>query len=109
MYPEVHTLASANLLWSGVEAQGTPNVMEAHRNLLKPSHQDERPDHYGILEGSHRTCTKLVAISTTQLEDPNKLPLRHHKAWEDLHNLIEGPQEIATEAPQSLRKSPQLN
>jgi hypothetical protein len=38
-----------------------------------------------------------------------KSPLRHHKAWEDLHNLIGGTQVIATEAPQSLRRYPQLN
>jgi hypothetical protein len=38
-----------------------------------------------------------------------KSPLRHHKAWEDLHNLIGGPQEIAIEATQSLGRSPQLN
>jgi hypothetical protein len=82
MYPEVHTLADANLCW------------EAHHTLLEPSHQDGRPDHYGTLEGSHQTRTKLGAISTTQLEDPNKSPLRHHKAWEDLHNLIGGPQVI---------------
>jgi hypothetical protein len=44
MYPEVHTLPGANLHWSGVEAQGSPNAMEAHRNLLEPSHQDGRPD-----------------------------------------------------------------
>jgi hypothetical protein len=44
MYPEVHTLAGANLRWSGVEAQGSPNATEAHRNPLEPSHQDERPD-----------------------------------------------------------------
>jgi hypothetical protein len=109
MYPEVHTLAGANLRWSGVEAQCSPNAMEAHRNLLKPSHQDGRPNHSGTLEGGHRTHTKLGAMSTTQLEAPKKSPLRHHKAWEDLHNLIGGPQEIATEAPQSLGRSPQLN
>jgi hypothetical protein len=87
-YPKVHTLAGANLHWNGVEAQGTPNATEAHRNLLEPSHQDGRPDHYGTLEGGHQTRAKLGAISTTQLEAPKKLPLRHHKAWEDLHNLI---------------------
>jgi hypothetical protein len=94
MYPEVHTLAGANLRWSGVEAQCSPNATEAHRNLLEPSHQDGRPDHYGTLEGVHRTRTKLGAISTTQLEAPKKSPLRHHKAWEYLHNLIGGPQVI---------------
>jgi hypothetical protein len=109
MYPEVHTLVDANLRWSGVEAQGYPNAMEAHSNLLELSHQDGRPDHYGTLEGGHRTRTTLGAISTTQLEAPKKSPLRHHKAWEDFHNLIGGPQEIATEAPQSLERSPQLN
>jgi hypothetical protein len=103
MYPEVfHTLTGANLCWSGVEAQGTPNATKAHRNLLEPFHQDGRPDHYGTLEGGHQTRTKLGEISTTQLEAPKKSPLRHHKAWEYLHNLIRGPQEIATETPQSL-------
>jgi hypothetical protein len=68
MYPEVPTLAGANLRWSGVEAQGSPNATEAHRNLLGPSHQDGRPDHYGTLEGSFQTRTKLGAISITQLE-----------------------------------------
>jgi hypothetical protein len=38
MYPKVHTLVGANLRWSGVEAQVTPNATEAHRNLLEPSH-----------------------------------------------------------------------
>jgi hypothetical protein len=109
MYLKVHTLAGANLRYSGVEAQGTPNATEAYRNLLESSHQDGRPDHYGTLEGGHRTRTKLGAISTTQLEAPKKSPLRHHKAWEDLHNLIGGPQEITMETPQSLGRSPQLN
>jgi hypothetical protein len=98
-YPEVHTLTGANLCWRGVEAQGTPNATEAHRNLLEPSHQDGRPDHYGTLESGQRTRTNLGAISTTQLEAPKKSPLRHHKAWEDLQNLIGDPQEIAMEAP----------
>jgi hypothetical protein len=53
MYPEVRTFEGANLRWSGVEVQGTPNTTEAHRNLLEPFHQDGRPDHYGILEGDH--------------------------------------------------------
>jgi hypothetical protein len=83
--------------------------MEAHRNLLEPSHQDGRPDHYETLEGGHGTRTKLREISTTQLEAPKKSPLRHHKAWEDLHNLIGDPQEIITEAPQSLGRYPKLN
>jgi hypothetical protein len=65
MYPEVHTLAGANLRWSGVEAQGTPNSTEAHCNLLDPSHQDGRSDHYGTLEGGHRTRTKIRAISSS--------------------------------------------
>jgi hypothetical protein len=91
MYPEVHTLAGANLHWSSVEAQGTPNSTEAHRHLLDPSHQDGRLDHYGTLEGGYHTRTKLGAISITQLEAPKKSSLRHHKAWEDLHNLIRGP------------------
>jgi hypothetical protein len=33
MYLEAHTLAGANLRWSGVEAQCSLNTMEAHRNL----------------------------------------------------------------------------
>jgi hypothetical protein len=59
MYPKVHTLVGANLHWSGVEAQGTPNATEADRNLLEPSHQDGRPDYYGTLEGGHRTHRSL--------------------------------------------------
>jgi hypothetical protein len=43
MYLEVHTLASANLRWSGVEAQGSPNATEAHRNLLEPPTKMEDP------------------------------------------------------------------
>jgi hypothetical protein len=70
MYPEVHTLAGANLRWSGMEAQGSPNATKAHRNLHEPSHQDGRPDHYGTLECGHRTRTNLGAFSTTQLEAP---------------------------------------
>jgi hypothetical protein len=99
MYPEVHTLTGANLHWSRAEAQGSQNATEAHHNLLEPSHQDERSDHYGTLQDGHQTRTNLGAISITQLEAPKKSPLRYHKAWEDLHNLIGGPQEITTKAP----------
>jgi hypothetical protein len=106
MYPKVHTLADPNLRWSGVEAQGSPNATEAHRNRIEPSQQDGRPNHYGIHEGGYRTRTTLGTISTTQLEAPKKSPLRNHEAWEDLHNLIGGPQEITMEAPQSLGRSP---
>jgi hypothetical protein len=49
MHPEVHTLVDVNLRWSGVEAQCSPNAMEAHSIFLEPSHQDRRPDHYGPL------------------------------------------------------------
>jgi hypothetical protein len=65
MYPEVHILAGADLRWSDVEAQGYPNATEAQCNLLESSHQDRRPDHFGTLEGGHRTRTKLREISTT--------------------------------------------
>jgi hypothetical protein len=61
MYPEVHTLAGANLHWSGVEAQGSPNATEAHRNLLEPPTKMEDPIHYGTLEEGHRNRTKLGA------------------------------------------------
>jgi hypothetical protein len=63
MYLEVHALAGANLSWRCVEAQGSLNATEAHRNFLVPSHQDGRPDHYGTLEGGLRTRTKLEEIS----------------------------------------------
>jgi hypothetical protein len=93
MYPEVHTLASANLYWSSVEAQGSPNATEAHRNLLEPSHQDGRPTTMGHL----RAVTEPVQ-AWGNLHNPiggsQESPLRHHKAWEDLHNLIGGPQVI---------------
>jgi hypothetical protein len=72
MYPKVHTLVGANLCWSGVEAQGTPNPTEAHRNLLEPSHQDGRPDALWDTLGRSPNPYKLGAISTTQLEAPNK-------------------------------------
>jgi hypothetical protein len=108
MYPEVHTLASANLRWSGVEAQGSPNSTKAHRNLLESSHQDGRLDHYGTLEGGHRTRTSLG--QSPQLNwRLLRIALRHHKAWKDPYNLIGGPQVTTTEAPQSLGRSPQLN
>jgi hypothetical protein len=42
MYPEVQTLAAANLRWSGVKAQGSPNTKAAHRILLETSHQNGR-------------------------------------------------------------------
>jgi hypothetical protein len=87
MYPEVHTLASANLRLSGVEAEGSPNATEAHHNLIEPSHQDGRPDHYGTLEGGHRTRASLGKSPQLNWRLPR----------------------IATEAPQSLGRSPQLN
>jgi hypothetical protein len=108
IYPEDHTLADANLCWSGVEAQGSPNATEVHHNLLEPSQQDGRPDHYGTFEGGHRTHIKLDNLHNS-IGGSQESPLRHHRAWEDLHNLIGGPKKIATKAPQSLERSPQLN
>jgi hypothetical protein len=87
IYPEVHTLVGANLCLSGVEAQGSPNATEAHRNPLESSHQDGRPDHYETLEGSHRTRTSMGQSPQLNWRLPR----------------------IATEAPQSLGRSPQLN
>jgi hypothetical protein len=87
MYPEVHTLAGANLRWSGVEAQGSPNAMEDNRNLLEPSHQDGRPDHYGTLEGGHRIYTSLGQSPQLNWRLPR----------------------ITTEAPQCLGRYAQLN
>jgi hypothetical protein len=59
MYSEVHTLVDVNLRWSGVEAQGSPNAIEAHHNLLEPSHQDGRPNPLWTLEDGHQTRTNL--------------------------------------------------
>jgi hypothetical protein len=87
MYPKVHTLAGANLHLSGVEAQGSPNTTGAYCNLLEPSHQDERPNHYGTLEGGHQTRTSLGQSPQLNWRFPR----------------------IASEAPQSLERSPQLN
>jgi hypothetical protein len=87
MYPEVHTLTGANLHWSGIETQGFPNVTQAHRNLLEPFHQDERPDHYGTLDDGHRTRTILEQSPQLNWRLPR----------------------IGTKAPQSLGRSPQLN
>jgi hypothetical protein len=56
MYLKVHTLAGANLRWSGVDAQGTPNATEAHHNLLEPSAKMEDP----ITMGQLKAVTKPV-------------------------------------------------
>jgi hypothetical protein len=83
MYPKVHTLAGANLRWSGVEAHGSPNAMEAHRNLLEPSHEDR------TTMGHLRAVTEPVHAwgnLHNSIEVSQESPLRHHKAWEDLHN-----------------------
>jgi hypothetical protein len=50
MYLEVHTLAGANLRWSGVDAHGTPNATEAHHNLLEPFAKMEHPITMGQLK-----------------------------------------------------------
>jgi hypothetical protein len=80
IYPEVHTLASANLRWSGVGHKDPQTPRRPHRMLLEPSHQDGRLDPLWNLEGGHRTRTKLGANSTTELEAPKKSPQRPHKA-----------------------------
>jgi hypothetical protein len=93
MYPEVHTLAGANLCWSGVEAQGSPNITETHRNLLGPPTKMKEPTTMGQL----RAVTEPVQAwgNLHNLVGGSKeSPLRNHKAWEDIHNLIGGPQEI---------------
>ena len=90
MYPEVHTLASANLRWSGVEAQGSPNATVISSS---PPTKMEDPTTMGHL----RVVTKPVQAwgnLHNSIGGSQESPLRHHKAWEDLHNLIGGPQEI---------------
>jgi hypothetical protein len=89
MYPKVHTLADAS--------------------LLEPTTKMEDPITMRHLRAVTKTVQSLGQSPQLNWRLPKKLPLRHHKAWEDLHYLIEGPQEIATEAPQSLGTSPQLN
>jgi hypothetical protein len=74
IYLEVHTLADANIRWSGVEAQDSPNAMEAHRNLLEPSHQDGRPDHYETLEDVTEPVQSLEQSPQLNL----RLPRNHH-------------------------------
>jgi len=59
MYPEVHFPMEANLRWSGVEAQCSPNSPMAHRILLVLSPMQDATIHYGTLEGGHRTRTSL--------------------------------------------------
>jgi hypothetical protein len=72
MYLKVHTLVGANLRWNGVEAEGTPNATEAHRNLSEPPSKMEDPI----------TMRPLRAVNGP------------YKAWGNLHNLIRGSQEI---------------
>jgi hypothetical protein len=59
----------------------------------------EDPITMGHLMAVTEPVQSLVQSPQTQLDAPKKSPLRHHKAWEDLHNLIGGPQEIVTKAP----------
>jgi hypothetical protein len=79
MYLEVHALAGANLSWRCVEAQGS-----------------QIP----------RRLTVISSCPPTKMEDP--ITMEHLRAvskpvqsLRQFHNLIEGSQEIATEAPQS--------
>jgi hypothetical protein len=44
MYPEVHTLAGANIRLIGAKAQDSPNAIMADRIILQPSHQKENLD-----------------------------------------------------------------
>jgi hypothetical protein len=92
-----------------VEAQGTPNTTEAHRNLLEspPPIWKTR-----CTIGHLRVVTEPVQSSGNLhnlIGGSQESPLRHHKAWEVLHNLIGVPQVIATKAPQSLGRYSQLN
>jgi hypothetical protein len=57
MYPEVHNLAGGTLRGSGVEAQGTPNVMMVHCILVEPSHQKGNPQ---STKGPLRVVTEPV-------------------------------------------------
>jgi hypothetical protein len=85
MYPKVHTLAGANLRWSGVEAQGYPNATEAHRNPSSPPSKMEDPTtmgHLGVVTEPVQAWGNLHNLIGGSQESP----LRHHKAWEDFHN-----------------------
>jgi hypothetical protein len=69
MYPEVHILAGATLLWIGVEAQATPNATMAHRILLEPSHK----------KGNNLSTMEIL-----------RMVIKPVQAWSDLHNFFEG-------------------
>jgi hypothetical protein len=66
MYPEVYTLTSATLRWSGVEAQSLPQHHEGLTVFFSslPTKR-EVLDPLWNLEGGHRTGTKLGENSTT--------------------------------------------
>jgi hypothetical protein len=108
MYPEVHTLASANLRWSGVEAQGSPTPQRLTVISSSPPTKMEDPTTMEHLKAVTKPIQAWGNLHNS-IGGSQESPLRHHKAWEDLHNLIGGPQVISMEAPQSLGRSPQLN
>jgi hypothetical protein len=97
MYPEVNTLASANLRWSDVEAQGSPTPRRLTVISSSPPTKMEDPTTMGHL----RVVTEPIQAwgnLHNSIGGSQESPLRHYKAWEDLHNLIGDPQVIAMEA-----------
>ena len=102
MYPEVHTLADANLRWSGVEAQCSPRWYYGHRNLLTPSHYARCRD---STKGPLRAVTEPVQTRLGQSPQLNwRLPTTPRSfttmaygfevttnARGNLHNLIGDP------------------
>jgi hypothetical protein len=74
MYPKVHTLAGANLHWSGVEAQDTPNAMRLIVISSSPPTKMEDPNTMGYL----RAVTETVQSLGQSPQLNWGLPRNHH-------------------------------
>ena len=108
IYPEVHTLASANLRWSGVGMQGSPNATKG-LTVFSSSLPTKMEDsiHYGTLGrspnphkawGTHPQLNWRLPINRHQGLHKELATKASTKAWGTLHNLIGDPQKIATKA-----------
>ena len=108
MYPEVHTLASATLCWSGVETQGSPNATKASPYSPRAFPPKGKPSiHYRTL----RVVTE-PAQSLGQSPQLNwRLPINRHKGLHlrNLHNLIGGPKNTTKTTKPSRVQRPKRN
>jgi hypothetical protein len=104
IYPEVHFPMEASLRWSGAESQSDPRIAVKWHTVISfvPPPMRSATNHYGTLEGGHRTRTRMR--HTPQLNwrlSPNSRGSqshKNHKVGARLHNLIGGSQ-LSREPP----------